>query len=59
MVIPVGDAEKQDLLLVKKDLSGNLHIETQYTVSFVEFKGEYGWNQGKITEKHINESEAL
>lgn len=41
MVIPVGPREHQDLLLVEKDIEGNVATTTMINVRFVEFKGEY------------------
>lgn len=44
MVIPVGMRGWQELLLIRKDESGKVGEERLVSVSFVELKGEYGWN---------------
>lgn len=44
MVIPVGMRGWQELLLIWKDESGKVGEERLVSVSFVELKGEYGWN---------------
>ncbi len=43
MIIPVGQRGVQDLLLITKDPSGNLHHKVLEKVVFVELKGRYGW----------------
>lgn len=44
MVIPVGMRGLQELLLIRKEESGKIGEERLVSVSFVELKGEYGWN---------------
>jgi protein-L-isoaspartate(D-aspartate) O-methyltransferase len=43
MLIPVGQRYSQELLLVKKDIFGNVSHESMGGVVFVEFVGEYGF----------------
>lgn len=43
MIVPVGPREMQELLLITKDETGNVHEETVEYVRFVEMVGEYGW----------------
>lgn len=43
MIIPLGDDNYQELLCIEKDLDGNLHKKSLGLVTFVEFKGKYGW----------------
>jgi protein-L-isoaspartate(D-aspartate) O-methyltransferase len=43
MIIPVGERYSQDLLLIKKDMSGKISRETVNKVIFVELKGKYRW----------------
>ncbi|NDL66481.1 protein-L-isoaspartate(D-aspartate) O-methyltransferase [Anaerotalea alkaliphila] len=43
MVIPVGPPSMQELLLVTKDLMGEVDVEAIENVRFVELKGKYGW----------------
>lgn len=44
MVIPVGPEEIQELVVINKDLEGNIEKKSLGEVKFVEFKGKYGWN---------------
>lgn len=44
IIIPSGPQGLQDLLLVQKDEHGNIVSKSLGKVRFVEFKGEYGWN---------------
>lgn len=44
MIIPVGPPGDQELLLVVKDHDGKISIQSLASVSFVEFKGRYGWD---------------
>ena len=46
MVIPIGPRELQELQVVTKDKTGNIHIEVIELVRFVEMVGKYGWNNG-------------
>lgn len=41
MIIPVGTPFLQELLLIKKDESGNIHTEVLDQVRFVPLKGKY------------------
>lgn len=43
MIIPVGQKGQQELMEINKDLKGNLIKKSLGPVTFVEFKGEYGW----------------
>lgn len=43
MIIPVGYRGLQDLLLVTRDLNGQLNRKVIEKVIFVELKGQYGW----------------
>jgi len=43
MIIPVGERELQDLLLINKGGDGKITTEYLGGVVFVEFKGRYGW----------------
>jgi len=43
MVIPVGPASWQQLLLVTKDAQGLMHQHPVEDVRFVELHGKYGW----------------
>jgi len=43
MVIPVGPQSLQELLLITKDLNGQVHTVPLEKVIFVELKGKYGW----------------
>lgn len=43
MLIPVGRKGLQDLLLITKDKSGRVNMESLGEVTFVEFKGNCGW----------------
>ena len=43
MIIPVGPKGLQELTLIDKDYKGNLIKKPLGPVTFVEFKGEYGW----------------
>lgn len=45
MIIPVGERGVQDLMLVEKNLKGELSEWVLDKVMFVELKGEYGWKQ--------------
>lgn len=45
MIVPVGPAGLQELLLVRKDEQGGLRRQTLGEVRFVEFKGQYGWKE--------------
>jgi len=44
MILPVGMSGLQDLMLIEKDQSGNIREENLGAVTFVELKGDYGWN---------------
>ena len=44
MIIPVGPPGNQDLLLITKDLSGEIRRQVIEKVVFVELKGRYGWS---------------
>jgi protein-L-isoaspartate(D-aspartate) O-methyltransferase len=43
MVIPVGSMWEQNLVVVEKDLSGNIKVRKDIEVIFVPLIGEYGW----------------
>ncbi|NTV89008.1 MAG: protein-L-isoaspartate(D-aspartate) O-methyltransferase [Clostridiales bacterium] len=43
MIVPVGPAWTQELLLVKKARDGGVTANSIEKVVFVEFKGKYGW----------------
>ena len=43
-IAPVGPRRCQELLKITKDENGTVHTETLCLVTFVEMKGEYGWN---------------
>jgi len=45
MVVPVGQQGMQELLVVEKDEHGNIEQQTRGIVTFVELKGDYGWNR--------------
>ena len=45
MIIPVGSRGWQDLLAVRKDNEGKIHVKAIYPVTFVELKGKYGWSE--------------
>lgn len=45
MVIPVGPRGAQELLLITKNLAGDIEKQTVAAVSFVEMKGKYGWGK--------------
>lgn len=45
MVIPVGKKGLQELIVVEKDMDGNVLLEAAEKVVFVELKGRYGWGQ--------------
>ncbi|HEX3045439.1 MAG TPA: protein-L-isoaspartate(D-aspartate) O-methyltransferase [Bacillota bacterium] len=45
LLIPVGERGCQDLLLLKKDESGLVIEESLGKVTFVELKGDYGWEK--------------
>ncbi len=47
MVIPVGPSDLQTLKVIKKDEFGKIITESIKLVRFVEFKGEYGWDESK------------
>lgn len=44
MIVPVGPQNVQDLLLIEKDIVGNVKIRAMMKVVFVEMVGKYGWN---------------
>jgi len=44
MVIPVGPPGSQELLLVEKSADHTVSCRSIGLVSFVEFRGSYGWN---------------
>lgn len=44
MVIPVGPRGCQELLLIEKDINGELYSRIIEEVVFVELKGKYGWS---------------
>jgi len=43
MVIPIGNSHFQELLLITRDETGNIHTQDMGSVAFVEMKGCYGW----------------
>ena len=43
-VAPVGQKGYQELLRIRKDESGSIKTESLGIVTFVEMKGEYGWD---------------
>ena len=43
MLTPIGETGYQELTLFKKDQNSNITIESLGGVTFVEFKGKYGW----------------
>lgn len=45
MIVPVGRKGSQDLLLVVKDQDNRVRSESLGRVTFVEFKGKYGWSR--------------
>ena len=45
MLIPVGQENLQELLLVRKNQDETMEVETVEWVRFVEMKGKYGWNR--------------
>lgn len=44
MVIPVGPRWCQELMLVEKDINGEIYSKIIEEVVFVELKGKYGWS---------------
>lgn len=44
LIIPVGEQESQQLVLLEKDTESQIHKRSLGDVRFVEFKGEYGWH---------------
>ncbi|MBP1920953.1 protein-L-isoaspartate(D-aspartate) O-methyltransferase [Youngiibacter multivorans] len=44
MVIPVGPRGCQELMLVEKDINGEIFTRIIEEVVFVELKGKYGWS---------------
>ncbi|MDF2524335.1 MAG: Protein-L-isoaspartate(D-aspartate) O-methyltransferase [Clostridiales bacterium] len=44
MIIPLGRKNLQELMMIDKDAKGNFIKKPLGPVTFVEFKGEYGWN---------------
>lgn len=44
MIIPVGRKGSQDLMLVMKDANNQIRSESLGKVTFVEFRGKYGWS---------------
>ena len=44
MILPVGMSGLQDLMLIEKDQNGNIKEENLGAVTFVELKGDCGWN---------------
>lgn len=50
MILPLGPAESQELLLITKDAAGIVQSESLGAVRFVEFQGEYGWPDYSKTE---------
>jgi len=44
MILPVGMSGLQELMLIEKDQNGNIKEENLGAVTFVELKGDYGWN---------------
>jgi protein-L-isoaspartate(D-aspartate) O-methyltransferase len=45
MLVPIGNPKVQELFLIQKDPDGNVTSEPLERVIFVEFKGNYGWQQ--------------
>lgn len=45
MIVPVGKRGSQALMLVTKDEHNRIIIESLGGVTFVEFKGKYGWSR--------------
>lgn len=45
MIIPVGEKDLQELLLITKDKKGGIISKSLGEVRFVELKGGYGWKQ--------------
>lgn len=43
LLVPIGEKGRQSLLLIKKDSGGKLSEVHLGDVTFVEFKGQYGW----------------
>lgn len=43
LVLPVGDAEKQMLLRIRKSAGGEVVQETLFACQFVPLRGRYGW----------------
>jgi len=43
MLAPIGEAGYQELILFEKDQNNNITCNTLGEVTFVEFKGIYGW----------------
>ncbi|HWP97840.1 MAG TPA: protein-L-isoaspartate(D-aspartate) O-methyltransferase [Syntrophomonadaceae bacterium] len=50
MIVPVGPPGDQELLLVTKNQEGTISIQPLANVSFVEFKGRYGWDNQKAAD---------
>lgn len=48
LIMPVGEREHQDLLLIVKDKNGKLTQQIVTQVAFVELVGPYGWENNKI-----------
>ena len=44
MVIPVGPRAVQEILLITRQADGHFDIQELMAVQFVEFVGQYGWN---------------
>ena len=44
LLIPISEPGLQDLLLLRKDHNSQVSLESQGGVTFVEFKGKYGWD---------------
>lgn len=49
MLIPVGEKGRQDLLLIEKDTTGSTKTTILEKVTFVELKGDYGWEDGSFS----------
>lgn len=43
MIVPVGEKDRQKLIVIQKDNNGRVKKESLGIVKFVEFKGKYGW----------------
>lgn len=43
LLVPVGKRGSQKLMLVEKDMNGNVKETSLGKVTFVELKGDYGW----------------